>query len=251
MYADLVNVIATEEPFNEKKIKGLIIKLCEGDCQNWDSFYYIFKAMGIKTVRSDTRAQITTLHPDIRAQIKTLQPEECAQIVNKFIDLFGGYLVLGAHFTVNVKNEVSIDCFDNIGTLQNSYIERPRQIHWTDLGSFNHHWKWFGYTHGDRPDKDKLTQSEINTALEKRFPHKHIYIFKQGPIANIQLSSTTGNVMEMGGRRRTKRNAKRNATRKRHNNKNKRTSTKKTMPFVKSTKSTKLTKLTKLTRRRK
>ena len=174
-----------------------------------------------------------------------------AQIVDKFIDLFGGYLVLGAHFIINVRNEVTIDCFDNIGTLQNGFVARPERIHWTDLTTFTHrNWKWFGYSdHGNQLDKDKLTMSEIATALTKRFPHNPMYTFEQGPIADIQISSfTTGNKMEMGGRRRTKRNAKRNATRKRHNNQNKRTSTKKTMPFVKSTKSTKSTKLT---RRRK
>jgi hypothetical protein len=150
--------------------------------------------------------------------------------------------------TINVRNEVSIDYFDNIGTLQNDSAARPAQIHWTNLSSSNHYkWKWFGYSdHGNQLDKDKLTMSEIATALTKRFPHNPMYTFEQGPIAGIQISfTTTGNKMEMGGRRRTKRNAKRNATRKRHNNQNKRTSTKKTMLFVKSTK------LTKLTRRRK
>jgi hypothetical protein len=224
MYADLVNVIATG-PFDEAKIKALIIKLCEGDCQNWDSFYYIFKAMGIKILNPDTRAQI----------------------VDKFIDLFGGYLVLGAHFIINVRNDVSIDCFDNIGTLQNEFVARPEQIHWTDLTTFKHRYKWFGYSdHGNQLDKDKLIMSEIATALTKRFPHNPMYTFEQGPIADIQISSTSRKTsISVGGRRRTKRNAKRNATRKRHNNQNKRTSTKKTMIFVKSTK------LTKLTRRRK
>jgi hypothetical protein len=68
--------------------------------------------------------------------------------------------------------------------------------------------------------------------LENRFPKNHRYEFEQGDIAKIQINKT---VVLAGGRRRTKRNAKRNATRKRHNNQNKRTSTKKTMPFVKST----------------
>ena len=144
--------------------------------------------------------------------------------------MFGGYLVLGAHFTTNVKQNISIEWFDNIGTLQNDLVTRSDTIDWTKL---NHpRLKWFGYSqYGDQLSYDKLKRSEIYKALQMRFPHKPDYRFEQGYIANIQISSTgKSTVMEMGGgggggRRRTKRNAIRN----------KQTSTKTPMHIRKST----------------
>jgi len=191
MYATLVEFITKPfSPESESDIKQLIIKLCVNDCANWDSFYHIFKAMGLYELNTPSRFQI----------------------VNKFIDLFGGYLVLGAHFTVNIKNDISIEWFDNIGTLQNDSVERPPKIHWTKLD--HRIWKWFGYSNS-YSDHDKLTQTEINDALTKWFPHKFDYRFEQGPIATLQISlisKISPEGMEMGGgKRRTKRNAKCNA----------------------------------------
>jgi len=154
MYAELVNLIANETPFNDQKIKKLIIKLCEGDCANWDSFYHIFEAMGLRG----------------------LNPNSRRSIIDKFVTLFGGYLVLGAHFTINVRNEITIGWFDNIGKLHpNDLLERPDNIEWTKL--MNHSkWKWYGYSSsGDQLANDKLTPAEIYNALKKRFPHNHTY----------------------------------------------------------------------------
>jgi hypothetical protein len=134
MYADLVNLIATG-PFNETKIKDLIIKLCEGDSVNWDSFYHIFKAMGLHQLERERRDKI----------------------FNKFVDLFGGYLVLGAHFTTTMAKNISIEWFDNIGTLQNDSVPRTDAVHWTKLD--HPRWKWFGYSErGDQLNHDKLTR---------------------------------------------------------------------------------------------
>ena len=194
MYADLVNLIANETPFNDQKIKQLIIKLCEGDCANWDSFYYIFEAMDLQKIQ------------DISSR---------RSIIDKFVTLFGGYLVLGAHFTTNVKNDITIGWFDNIGKLHtNDLLERPDNIEWTKL---NHSkWKWYGYSStGDKLANDKLTPSEINNALKKWFPHNPTYKFELSDTADLQISNFQQQqqsvIMEMGGRRRTKRNANRNA----------------------------------------
>jgi len=197
MYAELVNLIANETPFNDQKIKKLIIKLCEGDCANWDSFYHIFEAMGLRG----------------------LNPNSRRSIIDKFVTLFGGYLVLGAHFTINVRNEITIGWFDNIGKLHpNDLLERPDNIEWTKL--MNHSkWKWYGYSSsGDQLANDKLTPAEIYNALKKRFPHNHTYKFELSDTADLQISNSQQVIMEMemGGRRRTKRNvipnrSKRNA----------------------------------------
>ena len=214
MYADLVNLIANETPFNDQKIKKLIIKLCQGECANWDSFYHIFEAMGMRRVNPDSRRSV----------------------IDKFVTLFGGYLVLGAHFTTNIKNEIIIGWFDNIGTLQNDLVTKSAEIKWTKLE--NSKWKWFGYSRiGDQLANDKLTPSEISNALTKRFPHKYNYNFELGNIANIQISNFQPEPvgMEMGGTRRTKRNANRNAMSKRRNdNQIKRRPTKKNIKNIKN-----------------
>jgi hypothetical protein len=189
MYAELVNLIANETPFNDQKIKKLIIKLCEGDCANWDSFYHIFEAMGLQKIQDISRRSI----------------------IDKFVTLFGGYLVLGAHFTTNVKNDITIGWFDNIGKLHtNDLLERPDNIEWTKL---NHSkWKWYGYSSsGDQLANDKLIPAEINNALKKRFPHNPTYKFELSDTADLQILNFQPVGMEMGGRRRTKRNANRNA----------------------------------------
>ena len=198
-YADFVRLIASA-PFDEIKVKGALHELCKNECENWDSFYHIFKAMGLYTLGPDSRNKI----------------------FNKFVTLFGAYLILGAHFYLKTpdsgatfkpfKIDLVIEWFDNIGTLQNDTTERVKSVSWTKVVTARKPWlKWFGYsTKGDNMAYDKFTPEEILDALKIRFPKQPNYTFDQSPVADMQIAKVDAANPEgawMGGKwRRTKRN---------------------------------------------
>lgn len=192
MYTELVKAVSTEDQLNDTNINKLIYDLCRGGYDNWDSFYAIFVEMG-------------TLEQGDRRNL----------IFNKLLELFGGYLMLGAHFGLSFGSQTpQIERFDNIGTLQFTFQDRNPNITWT-LIKVRSNDRMFGYGSNDKELKyNKFTPQEIYKALEFRFPKSPNYNkYVMDSVAKKQLEivdkAKAGTLSKRGGGT-TKRNINRN-----------------------------------------
>lgn len=86
-------------------------------------------------------------------------------IFDKFLELFGGYFLLGANLEMDKNGKITVEKFENIGTKYDSHNKYPEDV--------KVHFKEFVFsTFGRNLEYDKFVPLEIREATKYPFPEK-------------------------------------------------------------------------------
>jgi hypothetical protein len=234
------NILFLRLKFNPE-IGELVKAIASGNAQFVMDFV---KKIQNNWIRFTCLSQISNIFLIMVSSDELNNPDNRKIIFEKFLELFGGYFLLGSVLIIGKDDGISVEKFENVGTRYDNTKTYPPDV--------NVHDKHFVFsTRGQNLEYDKFTPDEILQAIDFPFPEKlrlrgdlsklaekQILVVKtaleedtkQKMLESEPSSDPTG--LSVGGERRTKRHRsksshKRNNKKKHRDNKKKHRSIKK------------------------